>query len=473
MTTLRPYSVYKPSGVPWLGDLPEHWDVRRGGWLFRKMDRPVRDVDEVTTCFRDGTVTLRKNRRTEGFTESLQEIGYQGVRKGDLVIHQMDAFAGAVGVSDSDGKGTPVYSVCHPTQHADPFYYAHIVREMARNQWILALAKGIRERSTDFRYSEFARQTLPLPPLSEQAAIVRYLDYVDRRIHRYINAKRKLIALLEEEKQAIVNRAVTRGLDPNVRLKPSGVEWLGDVPEHWEVGRAKFFYREADERSTTGTEELMSVSHITGVTPRKKSVTMFLAESNTGYKLCRPGDIVINTMWAYMAALGVARQNGLVSPSYGVYRPLNTECLSHDYVDSLLRTEAYRTNYLIRSTGITSSRLRLYPESFLDISLLCPPSIEQTAIVEYLQRATADIDAAITRALRQIELLQEYRTRLIADVVTGKLDVRAAAALLPDKADQEEPMDEGSPLADNMNDGPYGAGQPTEEELAMESEVSA
>ena len=130
---------------------------------------------------------------------------------------------------------------------------------------------------------------------------------MDRRIRSYVTAKQKFIDLLEEEKQAIINQAVTRGLDPNVRLKPSGVEWLGDVPAHWEVRRAKFFYREADERTTTGTEELMSVSHITGVTPRKKSVTMFLAESNMGYKLCRPGDVVINTMWAYMAALGVAR----------------------------------------------------------------------------------------------------------------------------------------------------------------------
>ena len=108
---LHPYPDYKPSGLPWLGDMPAHWEVRRAGWLFRKMDRPVRDTDQMITCFRDGTVTLRKNRRTEGFTESLQEIGYQGIRRGDLVIHQMDAFAGAVGVSDSDGKGTPVYSV--------------------------------------------------------------------------------------------------------------------------------------------------------------------------------------------------------------------------------------------------------------------------------------------------------------------------------------------------------------------------
>ena len=135
----KPYPNYKQSGIPWITRVPDHWEVRRGRWLFRKMERPVRDADEVITCFRDGTVTLRKNRRTEGFTESLKEIGYQGIRKGDLVIHQMDAFAGAVGVSDSDGKGTPVYSVCHPTRNADPFYYAHTVREMARSQWILGI----------------------------------------------------------------------------------------------------------------------------------------------------------------------------------------------------------------------------------------------------------------------------------------------------------------------------------------------
>ena len=165
----------------------------------------MRDTEEVITCFCDGSVTLCKNRRIEGFTESLQEIGYQGIRRGDLVIHQMDVFAGAVGVSDSDGKGTPVYSVCHPTHDAHSFYYAHIVREMARSLWISALAKGIRERSTDFRYSEFAKQLLPLPPLPEQRAIVRYLDHVDRRIRRYIDAKQKLIGLLAEEKDSVVS----------------------------------------------------------------------------------------------------------------------------------------------------------------------------------------------------------------------------------------------------------------------------
>ena len=267
---------------------------------------------------------------------------------------------------------------------------------------------------------------LPIPPLDEQAAIVRYLDDADQRIRDYVSAKERLIALLEEERQAVIHQAVTRGLDPNVRLKPSGVEWLGDVPEHWDFRRLKFFYSEADQRSFTGSEELMSVSHKTGVTPRKKNVTMFLAESNEGYKVCRPGDIVVNTMWAFMAALGISRQTGLVSPSYGVYRPIRQDNLNHEYIDVLLRTESYRTAYLMRSTGITDSRLRLYADSFLGIHLLHPPVSEQADIVRFIDKATADIDAAIDLAHRQIELTEEYRTRLIADVVTGKMDVREA-----------------------------------------------
>ena len=476
---VNPYPAYKPSGVPWLGDVPEHWEVealkrccRINSETLAEDTNPDYQFDYLDiSCAGTGfLVDSPENIRFGDAPSRARRV----MRRRDTALSTVRTYLKAMYYLDSDWPdliASTGFAVLRPHCEVHPPFLGYYLRNESFVDQVTANSVGTAYPA--IAETKLAGLSIALPPLSEQAAIVRYLDYVDRRIHRYINAKRKLIALLEEEKQAIVNRAVTRGLDPNVRLKPSGVEWLGDVPEHWEVGRAKFFYREADERSTTGTEELMSVSHITGVTPRKKSVTMFLAESNTGYKLCRPGDIVINTMWAYMAALGVARQNGLVSPSYGVYRPLNTECLSHDYVDSLLRTEAYRTNYLIRSTGITSSRLRLYPESFLDISLLCPPSIEQTAIVEYLQRATADIDAAITRALRQIELLQEYRTRLIADVVTGKLDVREAAALLPDKADEEEPMDEGGPLADNMNDGPYGAGQPTEEELALESEVSA
>ena len=470
---LHPYPAYKPSGVPWLGDVPEHWEMRRlKNWVgINEAVLPETTEPDFEFLYLEigavSTGLIVSQPVTIKFGNAPSRAR-RIVRTGDTIVSTVRTYLKATWFS-GEVKDNLIcstgFAVLTPRNEACPKLVSYIAQSNVFTDRVTASSVGTAYPAIpESRLGSFH---VPLPPLAEQRAIVRYLDHMDRRIRRYVTAKRKLIALLEEKRQAIVNQAVTCGLDSNVRLKPSGVEWLGDVPKHWEVRRAKFLYREADERSSTGTEELMSVSHITGVTPRKKSVTMFLAESNIGYKLCRPGDIVINTMWAYMAALGVARQNGLVSPSYGVYRPLNPERLNHDYIDSLIRTEAYRTNYLIRSTGITSSRLRLYPESFLDIPLLYPPTSEQDEIVEHLEWATATTNAAITRARRQIELLQEYRTRLIADVVTGKLDVREAAAQLPDEADDQDPIGESGPLADGLPGDHYDAKQSLEEEVTV------
>jgi type I restriction enzyme S subunit len=211
--TGKPYPAYKDSGVEWLGQVPEHWEVRRGKTLFKRVQRPVRPEDDVVTCFRDGIVTLRRNRRTEGFTESLKEIGYQGIRRGDLVIHAMDAFAGAVGVADCDGKGSPVYTVCIPSREANQYYFAHVLREMARSGWILALATGIRERSTDFRFGTCGSQILPLPPLPEQTAIVEYLDAQTAKIDAAIAAARREIELLREYRERLIADVVTGKVD--------------------------------------------------------------------------------------------------------------------------------------------------------------------------------------------------------------------------------------------------------------------
>ena len=177
---------------------------------------------------------------------------------------------------------------------------------------------------------------------------------------------------------------------------------------------------------------------------------MFRAESNVGHKLCRPDDLVINTMWAWMAALGIARQVGLVSPSYAVYRPHGSSRLFGEYTDLLLRTRTYRNEYICRSTGIRSSRLRLYPEDFLRIKLICPALDEQHAIVEFASKESTNTRRSIELTHDEISLLREYRTRLIADVVTGKLDVREAAAALP----EVDPLAAEDPLNDTLDTAP-------------------
>lgn len=215
-------------------------------------------------------------------------------------------------------------------------------------------------------------------------------------------------------------------LQPYPINQDSGLPWLGKIPSGWGTKRAKYFFREVDERSVSGNEELLSVSHKTGVTPRsQKNITMFMAESYVGHKVCQAGDLVINTMWAWMAALGVSRQTGIVSPAYGVYRLKASESFESKYLDHLLRTQGYAAEYRCRSTGVNDSRLRLYPESFLEIPILCPPKEEQAAIVRFLDHADRRIRRAIRAKRKLITLLNEQKQVVIHRAVTRGLDSTA------------------------------------------------
>lgn len=420
------YDTYKDSGVEWIGDIPEHWKVERTKWLFHKEERRVRHEDDVVTAFRDGVVTLRSNRRTDGFTNAIQEHGYQGIRKGDLVIHAMDAFAGAIGVSDSDGKATPVYAACvnRGEYYTNNYFYAYLLRNMSKAGYIEALSKGIRQRSTDFRFNDFARLRLPVPPRNEQDLIAKFLDQKTAETDKAIAKKQRLIELLKEQKAILINQSVTRVLNPDVPMRDSGVEWIGEIPAHWEIKRAKFLFREVDERTQTGTEELLSVSHMTGVTPRsEKNVYMFMAEDYTGSKLCKKNDLVFNIMWAWMGALGVSDRTGIVSPSYGVYRQLTPGTFNAWYIEHLLRSEQYVAEYNRRSTGLNSSRLRLYAQMFFDMEIGFPSIEEQNLIEKKVSEKTGHINRAELSVTAEIDKLQEFRDILISNAVTGKIQI--------------------------------------------------
>ena len=437
MNSLLPsYPHYKDSGIPWLGKIPSHWDVERAKWFFKKMERPVREDDDVVTCFRDGMVTLRKNRRVTGFTESLKEIGYQGVRKGDLVIHIMDAAAGAMGVSDSDGKCTPVYIVATPNKGISTQYFAFLLREMARQKWIDALAKGIRERSVDFRYNTFGAQFLPVPPSPEQTAIAHYLEWINSRIQRLIRVRQKQMKLLEEQKQSVIQQAVTGDIDvrtgqPYLAYKDSSVEWLGKVPEHWDILRSKFIFREVDERSKTGLETHLSMSQKFGLIHSSRiGEKRLLSESYIGGKVCRENDLVLNRLKAHLGVFALAPKIGVVSPDYTILRA-HIE-ISEKYFEYVLKTPTCRGEFIKRVKGIVVGFWRLYTNDFYDISLPVPPVEEQYEIVEGLEIKLQEIISSIEKLNERISVIREYRTRLIADVVTGKVDVCQVAAQLPE-----------------------------------------
>ena len=439
IANLRPYSSYKPSGVEWLGDVPAHWSKLPGRACFSEKKIANTGMKEATVLSLSyGQIVVKPVEKLHGLVPASFET-YQIIDPDDIVVRptdlQNDWNSLRFGLSRHRGIITSAYMCLNSDGMMSRDYGYLLLHAYDLKKVFYGLGSGLRQ---NLNWSDFKYLPCLVPPLPEQTAIVHFLDHADRRIRRYIRAKQKLIGLLEEQKQAIIHQAVTGQIDvrtsqPYPAYKPSGVEWLGDVPAHWELRPAKWYFREVDDRSETGSEELLSVSHITGVTPRsEKNVTMFKAESNVGHKLCRPGDLVINTMWAWMAALGVARQVGIVSPSYAVYRPRPSSRLLGDYADLLLHTTTYKNEYICRSTGIRSSRLRLYPEEFLRIKLLCPSLEEQRAIVEFASKKSSNARRSIDLTHSELSLLREYRTRLIADVVTGQIDVREAATALPE-----------------------------------------
>ncbi|GLS81735.1 restriction endonuclease subunit S [Paracoccus marinus] len=266
----------------------------------------------------------------------------------------------------------------------------------------------------------------PFPDISTQTAIADYLDSETADIDALIAAKQKLLDLMAEKRRAIVAEAVMRGLDPSAPLRQSGIDWLGEIPEHWETERSRWLFSERDQRSQTGEEEMLTVSHLTGVTPRsEKDVNMFEAESTAGYKLCFAGDLAINTLWAWMGAMGTARVDGIVSPAYNVYTP--GPRLLPDYVDALVRIPVFAQEVTRYSKGVWSSRLRLYPEGFFETWWPVPPLDEQQQIVEHISTETAKIDRLRTATENSIALLKERRAALIAAAVTGQLEIPEAA----------------------------------------------
>ncbi|MGW5343676.1 restriction endonuclease subunit S [Streptomyces sp. NPDC004050] len=274
---------------------------------------------------------------------------------------------------------------------------------------------------------DIKRFPLPQPPLEEQRRIADFLDDETSRIDRIVSAKEKASEHINERRVALISQLCLRGLGGEYSLRDSGVEPLGHIPEHWSVTRNKNFMREIVDLSEDGEEELLTVSHLTGVTPRsEKNVFMFKAESMVGYKVCRPDDLVINTLWAWMGALGVSKHEGIVSPAYGVYRFTAQEVVP-EYFDLLYRTPEYVCEMTRYSKGVWTSRLRLYPESFLALRAPVPPRAEQAEIVRTVERELQPGTRLQNAIRRSNALLTERRQALITAAVTGQFDVSTAS----------------------------------------------
>ena len=416
------YSEYKDSGVQWLGEIPEHWKIHRAKYMFNKEQRPILKDDEIVTCFRDGEVTLRKNRRISGFTEATDYSHYQHICKGDLVIHQMDAFAGSSGVSDSDGMGTPVLSVCTAKSgDINNFYYAHILRLMGRNGYILSLYRGIRERSSDFRFDTLAKQWLPLPSFSEQQSIVSYLDSKCEKIDKMIEGKEKQIALLQELKQRTIADAVTRGLNPDVKMKATNISWLEEIPEHWKIVKLKVFCKENKEKNKENIEScVLSLSY--GKVIIKQNINFGLVPDNyENYQIVNPGYIILRLTDLQndhrSLRTGLVKNRGIITSAYV---GLILKDIDSEYTQLLLHTIDIIKVFYGMGGGLRQS---MSYTNIANMYIPVPPISEQRAIVSYINERTEKIDTLTSKLQQEIESIKEYKQRLISDVVTGKIKV--------------------------------------------------
>jgi type I restriction enzyme S subunit len=440
---LKPYPEYNESGLPWLGRLPGHWGLRRLRHLIKgRLTYGANAAAEFTnpdwpryiriTDFRaDGSL------KADTFRSLPPNIACDYmVDPGDILLARSGATV---------GKAFLVVKLTGAACHAGYLIRARPNCSLVFSEFLFAFTQSSAfsawKDSTfntatiqNIGADKYANLPVPFPPPEEQAAIARFLDWANGRLQRAIRAKRKVIALLNEQKQAIIHRAVTRGLDPSAPLKPSGIPWLGDIPQHWDVQRTKNVFRLRTQKSglAHGKELLSIYTHI-GVRPRKDLEQKGNKASTTDdYWIVQKGDLIVNKLLAWMGAVGSSDYEGVTSPAYDILMPIRPLC--SDYYHHLFRAKLYLQQFKQRSRGIMNMRLRLYFDQLGQIPVPFPPVSEQTAIVAFYVEATADLTATISRLEREIELLREYRTRLVADVVTGKLDVREAAARLPIEA---------------------------------------
>ena len=411
---LEPYPACKPSDVEWLGDVPAHWAVRR-------LKTHVDNIIDLTTGPGDADISLaleHVDSWTGKYRDAGPDVNFDSQVKrfwpDDVLFCKLRPYLAKVARPNRTGVCVGEFLVLRPSgEIMTPYYLEQLLRSKPIIAIINASTFGAKMPRADWQF--IGSLAIPVPPLPEQTAIARYLDYADQGIRRYLNAKQKLVSLLEEDRQAVVSRVVTRGLDPGVSLKSSGVEWLGDVPEHWGVRRLKTLCSmksgegiTAESIESTGEYPVYGGNGRRGYASRYTHDGAFALIGRQG-ALCGNVHLARGQFWASEHAVVTTLHHGYVLEWFGaVLRVMN-----------------------LGQYSMAAAQPGLSVEGILNLHVPVPPIKEQVAMSEYLDNATASIDSAVARARRQVELLHEYRARLIADVVTGKLDVRGAAAKLP------------------------------------------
>ena len=456
---LKPYAKYKASGSRWLSEVPSQWEIRNLRTLVRPLKLRNRPDLPLLSVAREKGVFVRSLTNADENHNVIPEdlANYKVARAGSLVINKMKAWQGSMGMAPCDGIVSPAYFV-FDFGIASVAFGQKLLRSKPYVAHFAQASDGVRVGQWDLSISGMRQIPVLVPPPAEQAAIARFLDWAIDRLERTIRAKRKVIALLMEQKQAIIHRAVTRGLDPNVPLKDSGIAWLGEIPRHWEVRRAKQLCLAIIDCKNRTPENVdggqFTVIRTTNIRRGRFNIAGSFKTDQRNFALWtqRGAPRVGDVFFTREAPVGEAclvpdLQNLCMGQRMMYFRPnpavLDSKFLLHNIYGPVVRT------YLeVEVNGSTVGHLRLGQVSGLPL-LWCRIE-EQREIVAHIARECEPLDATINRIEREIELLREFQARLVADIVTGKLDVREAAARLPEPAPRDivdEPIED-TELAD-------------------------
>ena len=414
MSKVKPYSDYSNFGQEWLGDLPSHWQVRRTKLLFNLITEPapVGNSEELLSVYTALGVKPRKELEARGNKASSTD-NYWRVQQGDIIVNKLLAWMGAVGISEYNGVTSPAYDILRPRENVNPYYYNFLFRNPIASREFKRHSRGIMDMRLRLYFSRFGDIKLPLPPIDEQNKIVEYLHFKLKKIDRFIRKKKQLIKLLNEQKNAVINQSVTKGLDFNFKMKPSGIEWLGDIPEHWELKRLKYL-----SKITTGnknTEDKKEDGDYDFFV-RSQTIEKINSYSFDGEGILTAGDGVgVGKVFHYVD--GKFDYHQRVYLFYKFSDNVFGKFLFY-YLKSLLKTELMLYN--AKST-VDSVRLPVLK----NFQVAHPDLEEQKRIVIHIEKEFEIIEKTISTIEKEISLVLEYKTEIIIEAVTGKMDVRS------------------------------------------------
>ncbi len=432
MDILRPYPEYKDSGMPWLGKIPSHWELLRSKYIFREVD--IRSITgEETHLSMSQKYGLIESSKIDNLPlQSESYIGGKLCKKNDLVLNRLKAHLGVFACAPTDGVVSPDYSVFRIRRDVEVRFFELVLKTPTYISELRRSTKGIVEGFWRLYTDDFYNIRLPVPPSNEQQVILRWFDHVDNQVRHYIRAKQNLIKLLEEQKQAIIHRAVTRGLDPNVSLKPSGVEWLGDISEHWDVlPFTKCVTERSDYRGATPEKVESGIFLVTakniGMGTIDYDVSKEYVRCDQYQKIMRRGlpklgDLLLTTE-APLGHVAMTDREDVAFAQRIIRFRMNRTILLPKFTLYALMSYYFQGQLLLRATGSTAKGIKA--SKLPQLLILCPPIEEQIGIINWIDHEVKLLDHVIHKTRYKMDLLREYRTRLISDVVTGKLDVRS------------------------------------------------